>query len=357
MYGQIRRLSKIPVVVSIIDGKKYYYFDFTTAAKADDQDVNKFIAAYSKLFEDGSTSAAKSYLTDITNYEDFQINMLKLPTANNSTKTDYSKIYSNAALTVKVGNTFNIVADSTGSTAALLQAASRINESEAVKGESGDAIVADSSTSGNVLSTAVTNKLRNQYKEMKLLLTTQDTNAVDVELAHTIGESAITPINHYFKFSAFSNKAVQNVADSNLDGSGYGLWLKDDDITITASKSGSSLKGIIICKGDVEFDDSVSSFEGIIVAGGKIIVQHNMDFVANQEVVKSVLRVCEDNANSSNKLYKAALGLFRSYGGDESQTDVVIDNNYESARSVATIQFEDILEFVNWKKNVTDVTE
>ena len=70
-----KALAKIPVVVSVIDGKKYYYFDFSTAAKADDQDVNKFIAAYSALFEDGSTSAAKAYLTDITDYEDFKVKM------------------------------------------------------------------------------------------------------------------------------------------------------------------------------------------------------------------------------------------------------------------------------------------
>lgn len=356
--GMKKALAKIPVVVSVIDGKKYYYFDFSTAAKADDQDVNKFIAAYSALFEDGSTSAAKAYLTDITDYEDFKVKMLKLPTANNSTKTDYTKIYSNAALTVKVGNTFNIVADSTGSTDALIRAADHINENEEAKGDSKSPIVNANSSSGNVLSVAVTNKLRNQYKEMKLLLTTQDTNATDVELAHTIGESAITPINHYFKFSTFeNNNAVKDVANENLDGSGYGLWLNEKDIKIKASKSGVALKGIVICKGDVEFDANVKSFEGIIVAGGKIKISHDMDFVANQEVVKSVLRVCEENVKSSDLLYQSALSLFRSYGGDEDNTDINIDNNYENAKSIATIQFEDILEFVNWKKNVTDVTD
>ena len=81
-----------------------------------------------------------------------------------------------------------------------------------------------------------------------------------------------------------------------------------------------------------------------------------MDFIANQEVVKSVLRVCEDNAKDSNTLYRTALGLFRSYGGDESQTDITLNDDTENARTITTIQFGDILEFVNWKKNVTDVT-
>ena len=48
--------------------------------------------------------------------------------------------------------------------------------------------------------------------------------------------------------------------------------------------------------------------------------------------------------------------LFRSYGGDESQTDITLNDDTENARTITTIQFGDILEFVNWKKNVTDVT-
>ncbi len=351
--GITKALSKIPVVVSIIDGKKYYYFDFSSVEDGDNKDISKFIEAYSKLFEDGSTSAATQYLTDITNYDDFKVDMLKLPTATNSTKTDYSKIYSNAALTVKSGSTFSIVADS-DSTSALLAAANRINYGEEAKGESGDKIVADTSTPGAVLSTAVTNKLRNQYKEMKLLLTNQESNATYVEVAHTIGESAITPINHYFKFTAFANSEVKDCNQTNLDDSGYGMWLNEGDITLTASEAGTSYKGIIICKGDVKFDENISNFEGLIVSGGKVIIDHNMDFVANQEVVKSILRICEENANGNNPLYRQALALFRSYGGDESQDDITIEENLKDAKSVATIQFDDILEFANFRKNVTD---
>lgn len=355
--GMKKALSKIPVVVSIIDGKKYCYFDFGTASKQNDQDVNKFIAAYAELFADGSTSAAKAYLTDITNYEDFQVNMLKLPTAKNSSDINQNIIYSNAALTVKYGSTFKVLANSKQNTNAfaLVQAAENINKSEDAKGDAGDVIQNASQVSSNVLSTTITNKLRNQYKEMKLLLTNQDTNSTDVELAHTISESAITPINHYFKFSAFKN--LGKYTSTNLDGSGYGMWLSDEDIKITADDAGTTYKGLIISKGDVTFDENVSDFEGIIVSGGKIVIDHDMDFVANQEVVKSVLRICEENARSTDPIYKQALALFRSYGGNESQDDINLERNYKNAKSIATIQFEDILEFANWKKNVVDVTE
>lgn len=352
--GVAKALEKIPVIKTVISGKEYAYFDFSTAARAADEDVNKFIAAYSKLFEDGSTSAAKAYLTDITDYEGFQVDMLKLPTAVNSTKTDYDKIYSNAALTVKSGNTFSIVADSS-STKALVQAAERINENEDAKGSDATKITGAESASGNVLSTTVTNRLRNQYKEMKLLLTNQSTDATSVEVAHTIGESAITPINHFFKFSVFnaSGSVIKDVAVTNLEKSGYGLWINEGDIEVKPkSGSGTALKGIIIAKGDVTFDAGISSFEGIIISGGKIKIGHNMDFIANEEVVKSVLRICENHKDDSNKLYRQALTLFRGYGGDEDQEGIVNEDNSEGTKTISTIQFEDILEFSNWKKNV-----
>ena len=353
--GVAKALEKIPVIKTVISGKEYAYFDFSTAARAADEDVNKFIAAYSKLFEDGSTSAAKAYLTDITDYEGFQVDMLKLPTAVNSSKTDYDKIYSNAALTVKSGNTFSIVADSS-STKALIQAASRINENEDKKGSDATKITGAESASGNVLSTTVTNRLRNQYKEMKLLLTNQSTDATSVEVAHTIGESAITPINHFFKFSVFdaSGSVIKDVAVTNLEKSGYGLWINEGDIKIDSKSSSGqkALKGIVIAKGDVTFENNVSSFEGIIISGGKIRINQNMDFIANEEVVKSVLRICENHKDDSNKMYRQALTLFRSYGGDEDQDDIITDDNSEGTKTISTIQFEDILEFNNWKKNV-----
>jgi hypothetical protein len=50
--------------------------------------------------------------------------------------------------------------------------------------------------------------------------------------------------------------------------------------------------------------------------------------------------------------YKEALMLFRSYGGDEEQTGLKDEDDAESTRTINTVQYEDILEFSNWKKNV-----
>lgn len=346
-------LEQIPVVKTVISGKTYYYFDFTSADTSN-KNVNEFIAAYATLFEDGSTSAAKEYLTDITDYENFSVEMLKLPTKTNSTQTDYTKIYSNAALTVKSGNTFSITANS-DSIKALTTAADQINDNDKNKSADsssvGNTINYNATSSGAVLSAQVTTNLQAQYKEMKLLLSNESSDATGVQVAHALEDSAITPINHYFDFTLFdgANSEVKDIELPNLKKSGYGLWTSDGDITITASEA-KSYKGVIICKGDVRFDANVTGFEGIIVTGGKIIIDHNMDFIANEEVVKSVLRICEDNKNDPQ--YKQALFLFRNYGSDADVTNTTKKDNTESAVKISTVQFEDILEFKNWKKNV-----
>lgn len=379
-------LEMIPVIKTVVSGKDYYYFDFESADTTN-KNVNQFIADYSKIFAKDSTDASKKYLTDITDYEEFQVNMLRLPSKTNSSEPDYNKIYSNSALTVKYGNVFSIKADS-DNTAALVQAAYRINTNEEEKGKDDSVTtekVADATNkTGTALSREVTNALRDQYKEMKLLLSASSADSDGVALAHTIKDSAITPINYYFKFSNFDkdkytviekkdesgnvisktekDNVIKTVNSDWIDkkgfaNTGYAVYLSSGDVEVKRQSSTSgAVKGIVIAKGDVTFDgngnDSVDSFEGIIVSGGKIIVDHNMDFIANEEIVKSILRTCEDGYTTNGDVYSQMLSLFRSYGGSESSDQVTTDENYETTRSISTIQFEDILEFKNWKKNV-----
>lgn len=373
-------LGYVPVIKTVVSGNTNYFFDFSKINEVKNGTLspvkmNEFIAAYSEVFTDGSKSAAASYLTDITDYENFKVKLLNLPTEVNSNKTDYDKIYSNAALTVKNGTTFNIRAKGE-SIDALLAAADTINKNDAVKvgetvDENGNVVKApetievtdtngnkkSNSTWGNgvTLATSVTQNLQSQYREMKLLLTTQSKDSTGVEVAHDIAESAITPINYFFKFSLFgTNLKIDDISNKNVEKSGYGIWTNKGDVTITES-DGVNIKGMIICRGDVKFDSKVKSFEGIIVTGGKIYVDHDMDFVANEEVIKGLLRTCEENRKEKPE-YEQILKLFRSYGGNESQDELTNLDNSESATNISTVQFADILEFSNWKKNVDDVS-
>lgn len=355
-----KALSEIPVVKTVISGKTYHFFDLSNLKDKDGKplnlDANDFIAAYSKVFE--TDSPITTYLTDITNYEDFQVEALILPKEIDTNETDYTRIYSNSALTVKTGTTFSIKADNKA-IAALLSVADTINENDSIKAGAEQTTINKTATTDSemaLMASNITTELQNQYKEMKLLLTNQSVVANDVAIARAMDESAITPINHFFKFSIFGKKyRVDSMAYENFNQSGYGVWTNKGDLEVKANNAKGVLKGIIICKGDLTFDSSVKSFEGLIVCGGKIKVTHDIDFVANQEVVKSVLRVCENNQDDTTtqgKECKHLLMLFRNYGGSESQDDIINVDNSESTRTITTIQFEDILSFDNWKKNV-----
>jgi hypothetical protein len=235
---------------------------------------------------------------------------------------------------------------------ALEKAANTINTNDADKNDDDTETIAYTASSDKkVLASSITKNFQKQYKEAKLLLSAQSSDSAGIDVASKIGESAITPINHYFKFSVFSAKGskVTDIAETNLEKSGYGLWTNDGDVEINPTTS-SSIKGVIICMGDVKFGSNVKSFEGLIVCGGKVYIDHNMDFVANEEVIKSVLRICEDNQDEVK--YKQVLMLFRSYGGDEENEDLLTEDAGESTKTISTIQYEDILEFSNWKKNV-----
>lgn len=367
-------LGYVPVVCTVVSGDKNYFFDFSKIKELKDGKLsplkmNEFIAGYSKIFTEGSAASKNSNLVDITDYDNFKVKLLKLPTAVNSNDTDYNRIYSNAALTVKSGTTFNIKAKGE-SIDALLAAADVINQNDAVKSgdetvdESGNPIKAretieitdsngnkkskESWGDGATLAGNVTRNFQNQYREMKLLLTTQSKDSTGVEVAHEMDESAITPINYFFKFSA-----MDEFSEKNVEQSGYGIWTSKGDVTISNSV-GKNIKGMIICMGDVKFDTNVESFEGIIVTGGKIYVDHDMDFIANEEVIKGLLRTCEEHRKENIK-YAKILKLFRNYGGNEAQDELTNLDNSESATNISTVQFADILEFSNWKKNVDEV--
>lgn len=128
------------------------------------------------------------------------------------------------------------------------------------------------------------------------------------------GEAALTPINAYLNFfridngkiivpkglaSTYSSEVPTGTAVNELDlGSGNDVYVSSQDITIHSKYTDSTsanygkVKGIILAKGDVTFDENVTSFEGLIVSGGKVIISNNNHITtikSNPEAVKAIL--------------------------------------------------------------------
>lgn len=122
------------------------------------------------------------------------------------------------------------------------------------------------------------------------------------------GESSITPINTYLNFFKINNnklivpKGLKNKYEGSVPegttiqeielGSNNDIYVTSQDITIYPKSADGKVKGIILAKGDVKFDSTVTSFEGLIVSGSKVYITENNNITtikSNPEAVKAIL--------------------------------------------------------------------
>ena len=353
-------LDRVQVIKSVVEGKAYYFFDFTNAKKG----MNEYMELYASLFNPADkdvnekTPGDKRNLTNIVEYEFFQVKELKVKDG------DDNGIYTNSAITTKVGDKFTIKA-SENSIKALTTAASNINSKRGT-------IVGETQGSQTSLdyASSITTALQSQYKEVKWLLTDKSKNNDFVNEAHYLSEDLLTPINHYFDFSLITDDTSKYCA---LE-SGYGVWISNGDVKVGAqscsinggkenkyerSFKNNKVRGIIFAKGDVTFDLDVDEFEGLIVTGGKIKINNfsaskkTMVLNSNPEIVKSVLRECDaSQGNTEDKNFGYVCKLFRLFESTYKPVEETEATDVTSMKSISAIQFEDIISFKNWTQNV-----
>ncbi|MBO5087896.1 MAG: hypothetical protein J6C01_04410 [Lachnospiraceae bacterium] len=392
-------ISKIPVIKTVVSGKPYYFFDFSKTAEynpdpnkdgnTDDATgisggvMNTFLEEYAKLFatEDSANIAEAAGLVDITDYDYFKIKLLSFDVSQDSKGNyltdgqpatnvagDYQNIYSNSAISIKQGTDFTLKAKSS-SISPLLTVAEQLNNNiteqnkyiadNKDKRKDSIAIPQNSnsiftSAQAETLATDVTTKLQSQYQEVKWTLSTTSSDAKAVQASHSMEESDITPINYFFDFNKIDDAVTKKLGDGYQLKSGYKVWVSNKDVNVTtAGFADGNVKGLVICKGDVTFDSGVKSFEGLIVSGSKVRITHSMNFTANEEVIKTILRECDESQqDTSTKFLFDVCELFQHYKtfykSDTSSGTAVT----ESTKSISAVQFEDILSFNNWKKNV-----
>ena len=116
------------------------------------------------------------------------------------------------------------------------------------------------------------------------------------------------------------------------------------DLKIGQCDSEGELKGIIISTGDVRFTSDVKKFTGMIITGGKVIVDHTMTISSDKAMVSSLLNKCAESTDIDVNWVTQLLKNYTSLKQDDTDTD--------SGMSISDISYEDILVFENWKKNV-----
>lgn len=314
-----------PMSEQNVSGNTYYFLNFRSATAATD-----FFEWY---VNDLPKLPGYDIATDIVNINSYTDNLesLNLAIGANATQVATSGAYTTGAVNVAKNRLLAI------STPAL------------------DAAVINNESSTVYNFNERANQYNSDYMEMKYALQTinvSDSSPYTGELLEqmeqlknsiaAMNSKDVTPLNHYLDFSKITGSAMNGVQIGNA----Y-VWISDGDVTINKpTGTNGKILGLIIAKGDVNFtDDTLTRFEGLIVSGSKIKVNHRMDFVANPEIVKTILRTADATKGNSVGDYSSICEIFKDYSAEQ-------DGSAPDGTDVGNIELGDILQYNNWKKNV-----
>lgn len=374
----------IPCVMQLVSGKKYYYIDFEIAygmlkrfnpsAVADYESAQYYAAAFIKdyvavlngTFSPEDENYAK-YLVDIRGYEDFEAGNILLPEMDNALNIEPVNVYSSGAITSKNGTSFDMITKNSQADIASLLSSQDVTQTQAG---------ANAELQGAGTAIRFSDDLDIEYELIKWNLG-HFASETDPEVLYikallsdsSFGVGSLTPINRYLNMRLVQSDAgtigdlrpAKSTETGNEPGvlkleSKYSVWVNNgissgggdsDSVTISTENADGVVKGIVIAKGDVYFDTSVTAFEGLIVAGGKVYVNNNLStFTASPEICRAIIRECQ---LSSDDKCKYLLSLFKGY--EDSSIDDLTQPGTDK-RTIDTIEYSDVVSFDNWMKNV-----
>ncbi len=307
-----------------LNGNKYYFFNFKS------KEVKAcYITSYASYLE--GEHATSDFMNDILNYKHFSVESIKIPEGN---------VYSSGALSVVDGSNITIKASQ--------------SNVESISSSTYSA----SDKYAKMYNRSVEDK--DSYKKLRYLLRDYETNAdtVSDETKSDItaaDNDTITPLNTYINYNLVGNiNYIHNGKKVNND---CRIWAIDDDVHVTSAMADSKgvVKGIIICTGDVTFEKpnaasgvvGVTRFEGMIIAGGKVKIDHSMNIIANPEIVKAILNeaVMSEGKEGTDD-YSKFCDLFKDF------TAVEGGSSNSGSKTISSVEIRDILGFQNWKRNV-----
>ena len=391
--------GKVPCILQEVSGKRYYYYDFERAYDAVKASVNGnsawvkeypsaqyfaagFIQDYTAELNN-KKSAIAQYLVNIGDYEDFDAGDIILPDVKNN---DKANIFSSGAITAKENTTFSIVrADENKKNENGQDVGNVMNALLTSDGLKNQDYVKDITKADNQYVTAaqLSDKLDMEYIYMNwnlghyrtdvdaTTLTNNDTEKKyiqDLVNSQDFGEENLTPINKFLDMSLITNStnimpefANNSTGDADKDkvhvlnlASGYSVWVSNNDVVISSKTDDKGkVRGIVVTKGNVYFDDTVTDFEGMIVAGGKIYINSNVKTISsNAELCRTILRECmlSEGETNNGKNAKFLLSLFRGYSPDSTGSSSGTDNG--DLKTIDMIDYTDVCSFANWMKNV-----
>ena len=406
--------GKVPCVLQEVSGKKYYYYDFSTAyyntlsywrahnlaGNISDLDYNEWIKAYPSpqyyaagFIHDYSAelemhrkyvaatdkrgltdSVIAEYLVDIGDYEDFDAGDIILP---DSELNQNVSIYSSGAITTKSGTQFSIVrADDMSSLQKLLTSDGVNNMASGVKWNKD----ANEDGSEKIYTDAyqLSNDMELEYEYMKWNLdhytTTGDAikdSNNDIEKKYikefvsdkNFGDASLTPINKFMDMSLIKSVSISpNISGTDVSDSGnnlildlaskYSVWVSDKDVVVKARKEDKGkVRGIVVTKGNVYFDSSADN--GVTDFEGAIIAGGKIYVNGKVSTIASSSEICRAVLRECLMNNDDASKLLLSlFRGYSPSDDSGSAGDDTDTKSIDSIDYTDVVSFSNWMKNV-----
>lgn len=347
--------NQVPVISQSVGAKQAYFYDFETAytlIKNKYDASPSFKAAYdavlSTYYSGTSTasifSSADDFAAEYIAAYSSEVGVTIDTFAADLAQSAATNIYASGAITSKAGTAFNLTTQRdfdafkqllniTDTTYTVFDMTNDYaNEYEYVKWNLGHFKSSDlEQYDGSGIATG--KKVEEKY--------------IDEFIAEK-GSGWLTPINKFMNFNEFSNMPTGVTAVNLILPSGYVAFASKEDIVVGAANPSGEVKGIIVSMGNISFDSTVKTFEGLIVAGGKIYVNNGMvNMTSNSELCRTVLK---ELLLTGTEDAKFILKLFKDY----ENASASIDSNADADGYVTidTIDYTDVVEYINWMKNV-----
>ena len=321
-----------PVKTEVITGKTYTFLNFKSSA-----DAEAFFKWYANDLPNVPGYATATDLVDVKSYENFKVKDITVTRLDGGTVTGpvitTSGAYTTGSLDVSNNNELTVEGATLADETTLNTNASTYNK-EYMKYK-----YALKSMSGDIA-------YENAEEEKKAVDGTATPATVNLT---SVDSKDVTPINYYLNFAKVKGGDWTGWNNGKKVGSSY-VWVSKDDITVKAPSGVSgTVSGIIITEGDVIFDastdpaDRITRFEGIIISGGKVKANYGISFVANPELMRTILRTAASTKGQTEDL-SSLCEIFKDYTPE--------DTSGSSTTNIGNIEVGDILQYANWKKNV-----
>lgn len=199
------------------------------------------------------------------------------------------------------------------------------------------------------------NNMQKHYAQLYTYLEPNKTG--DVEDSDKTGTEY--PLKKFLDVSKFpgslhiESKAVKGVNGANV-------WILEEvgGVKPTLDIGVGTKKGIVLCNGDLTITGIGGTFEGLIIATGKITIGGNVTIRANRGVVqsvleaeqRSVLELSEKEAESVKLTEYASYYFLDTVLTDLTNLEDNLDNLIDTDKRVTSTEYTDYIYYKNWQK-------